>query len=79
MTRQNVAKLLQQICNFEIVAIPGLFAEGLPDDSAPEKRKREAEQVRSQQIVAHNTAMAEHGEEFEVPSFIRVPARRQFK
>lgn len=69
MPRQTVDDLLLEICKCRIPAIPGLFAEDLPDDSSLEKVKREAEAVRGEKIVISNLANAEHNTDFEVPLY----------
>lgn len=67
VNQETAEKLFSKIRNYEIAGIPGMFSEDLPDDSAPEKKKREA--VRAAKIIEHNRGNAEHDADFEVPIY----------
>ena len=69
MSQQNVSKVLQRIDNYEIVVIPGLYAEGRPADSAPDRQKKEFETARQAKIQKTNQDNAEHAVDFEVPIY----------
>ena len=58
-----------RIGKYEIPSIPGLFAEDLPDDSTPDKKKKKAEGDRLVKIIEHNSENAEHQADFEVPIY----------
>jgi hypothetical protein len=59
-TKKRVSRIWDEIRKYEICPIPGQFSEDLPEDSAPEKVKREAEAARLEKIIAENTSNAEH-------------------
>lgn len=69
VSRDVTHKVLCQIQEFEIPTIPGIFGEMLPEETATEKVRREAEDKRQAAITEHNQAKAEHAVDFKVPIF----------
>lgn len=69
VSRGTVEKGLLRIAEFLIGAIPGQLSEDLPDESATETVKKEAEQERQQKIKEQNFRDASHDTDFDVPVF----------
>ena len=64
-----VRRVLGEIVKFQIPPMPGMFSDGAPDDSAPDKLKKEFEAFRLAKIVDHNKALAAHVSDFSVPVY----------
>lgn len=49
--KKTIHDLCADICNYKIPHIPGIYTEDLPDDSAPAKVKKKAEEERQTKIT----------------------------